>query len=125
MNDNDKPIGTYGVTFHIRELSHYINLTKQEKQSQTWACHHLKLHKEINPYFWDSSDHKVTVGGISVGFYGADVRPVCWVSQWRRMSSASGNLIVGRVVMFRSSCRLIATSLLLEELSLVALGDGN
>ena len=30
--------------------------------------------------------NKKTVGGISVGFYGADVRPVYWMSQWRRMT---------------------------------------
>ena len=31
------------------------------------------------------------VGGISVGFYGADVRPVYWVSQWRRMTQGCGS----------------------------------
>ena len=32
------------------------------------------------------ADREFNVGGISVGYYGADVRPVYWMSQWRRMT---------------------------------------
>ena len=31
------------------------------------------------------------VGGISVGLYGADVSPVYWMSQWRRMTQGCGS----------------------------------
>ena len=34
---------------------------------------------------------EVDVGGISVSFYGADVRSVYWVSQWRRMTQGCGS----------------------------------
>ena len=36
---------------------------------------------------WDM----LTVGGISVGFYGADVSPVHGMSQWRSMTQGCGS----------------------------------